>query len=152
MFAGIAGIAVIGRRCSLGFGRDKRSRSQARAPPPHRAQKQRALGTPAPAVHNLWWDCRRQVHLHPIARKNSALWGPRRLRSRICVGIGFGSGSGIGIGFGIGFGSPLGDPRVTQASPKGHAGATRASNGRSGFVCNKRRKRPGGGEKDRVIW
>jgi hypothetical protein len=54
----------------------------------------------------------------------------------------------IGIGFGIKW--PLGGPRVAQASPKGHAGAARASNGRSTFICNKRWKKAGGGQ-DRVI-
>jgi hypothetical protein len=34
-------------------------------------------------------------------------------------------------------GWPKGGPRVAQASPKGHARVTQASNGRSGFVCNK---------------
>src|SRR5579864_1630900 len=50
----------------------------------------------------------------------------------------------ITVGFGIGFGSPLGHPRVTQASPKGHAGAMRASNGRSALFAIRDEKKQGG--------
>ncbi|SRR5579871_982801 len=51
----------------------------------------------------------------------------------------------IGAGFGIGIGWPLGGPRATQASPKGHAGATQGSNRVSTFVCNKSWKNGGEG-------
>jgi hypothetical protein len=37
-------------------------------------------------------------------------------------------------------------------SRKDHAWATRGSNGESGFVCNKRRKKAGWGGKNREIW
>ena len=48
----------------------------------------------------------------------------------------------IGIGFGIAW--PLGDPWVTQGSPKRHARVAQGSNGVSSCICNKREKMAGG--------
>src|SRR6185437_16942554 len=75
-------------------------------------------------------------HLDICHRKYSACATRRRGRLRSTILF--------GIGFGIGW--PLGGPRVAQASPKGHAGAARASNGRSTFICNKKVKKAGGGQ------